>query len=258
MIKGPKFKTLTERVQHLEDLTGISQAEATRRGGFKNSAFINDIFRGHKEGVRGVNLAKLALAYGTTAAFLLGETDDPVLPGVSGNLAKIDDIVDIPTEFVEVRFGGIVEAGTFREIDEIGNDTDEPPFYDAPDREFPSAKLYRFTVAGDSMNALKPRPILPGDTVICIDFESLRNRVPLRDGMVVVVERTTDGGLHRERSVKQLELYEDRAEFCPRSTNPKHKPIIVPNKIDKDQTESDGVQVTILAIVRRVSNDIPL
>jgi hypothetical protein len=87
---------------------------------------------------------------------------------------------------------------------------------------FLALPLYYFDVVGDSMNALKPRPICwrPSD----------RDRVrvtswasALRNGMVVVVEQTQQGGHLRERSVKQLEIFEDRYEFHPRSTNRKHE-----------------------------------
>lgn len=71
------MKTLRERVEHLLELRKLTQAEATRRGNFTNTAFINDILRGHKESVRGVNLERLAKALETSDAFLLGRTDDP-------------------------------------------------------------------------------------------------------------------------------------------------------------------------------------
>lgn len=68
---------LQERIVLLLELRGITQAEAARRGRFKNPAFINDIVRGHKNSVRGESINKLALAFGTTTAFLLGETENP-------------------------------------------------------------------------------------------------------------------------------------------------------------------------------------
>jgi len=102
------------------------------------------------------------------------------------------------------------------------------------------------------MNKLEPRPILAGDRIVCVDFDDLDNRVPLRDGMVVVVERTRDAGFLREWSVKQLEFYEDRVEFHPRSTNPRHKPIVIP----RDYQADDGQEVRILALVRRIVNEL--
>ncbi|MCY1557506.1 hypothetical protein D9M68_943600 [compost metagenome] len=71
--------------------------------------------------------------------------------------------------------------------------------------------------------------------------------------MVVVVERTRDGGHTREWSVKQVEFYQDRIEFHPRSTDPKWKPIVVKHEDDQD----DGVSVTILALVTQILNTLP-
>ncbi len=48
---------LKDRVLKLLELRNLSQAEAGRRSGFKNAAFINDIVRGHKTDVRGQNLS---------------------------------------------------------------------------------------------------------------------------------------------------------------------------------------------------------
>lgn len=104
------------------------------------------------------------------------------------------------------------------------------------------------------MTDLKPRPILPGDRVICVAYEDVAHLVPLRDGMVVVVERTRDAGQFREWSVKQIELYQGRTEFHPRSTNAKHKPIV----IDHDASADNGVAVEIIGLVRRIVNEVPL
>ncbi len=150
------------------------------------------------------------------------------------------------------RVAGIVEAGAFREVDEF--DQSEPIEIALPrDELFPNAKQIVFDVAGDSMNDLRPLPIFPGSRLVCIALEDVEHLVELKSGMIVVVERTRDGGHFREWSVKQLELFTDRAEFHPRSTNPKHKPIIV----RRDHEADDGVTVQVIALVRRVVNDMP-
>lgn len=148
---------------------------------------------------------------------------------------------------------GKVEAGTFREVDDIEQEEVATLSMPADDR-FPDARLLAFDVSGNSMNALKPRPILPGDRVIGVSYEDISDRAPIRDGMVVVVQRTRDGGHTREWSVKQIELYQDRIEFHPRSTNPTHKAIVVPRDVDADT----GEQVEIIALVRRIVNDVPI
>ncbi|MBS9476206.1 LexA family protein [Ancylobacter radicis] len=169
-------------------------------------------------------------------------------PGAQGDLIKVPS-----QSLVPVRVQGAVEAGSWREVDAFDDVQDEMT-YDTRDLEFPHARLMANDIAGDSMNDLKPRPILPGDRVISVVFEDLRGRVPLRDGMVLIIEQRTAGGDMRERSIKQLELFEDHYEFHPRSTNAKHKPIVV----DRDFTADDGRTVEVIGLVRKVMNTIPI
>ncbi|WP_029620219.1 LexA family protein [Pseudorhizobium marinum] len=155
-------------------------------------------------------------------------------------------------KWVQARKAGVVAAGLFREVDEF--DQSEPEEISVPrDENFPNARQLTFEVEGDSMNELRPRPILPGDTIVATAYEDIADRVVLRDGMVVVVQRSRDGGQMREWSVKQIEIYEDRTEFHPRSSNPKHKPIIVQRQFDAD----DGASVEVIAVVRMVLNTMP-
>jgi hypothetical protein len=147
---------------------------------------------------------------------------------------------------------GVAAAGVFREVDEF--DQSERIEIALPrDERFPHARQLVFDCSGDSMNDLKPRPILSGDRLVCIAYDDVEHLVELKSGMVVVVQRTRDGGHFREWSVKQLELYPDRSEFHPRSTNPKHKPIV----IRQDYEADDGVVVQVIALVRRVMNEMP-
>lgn len=162
------------------------------------------------------------------------------------------DVVPSSSGLTEGIVAGLVEAGTFREVDEF--DQSERQRVAIPrDELFPNARQLLFDCSGDSMNDLKPRPILQGDRLVCLAYDDVEHLVELKSGMVVVVERTRDSGHFREWSVKQLELYADRAEFHPRSTNPKHKPIVVRQDHDAD----DGVAVQVIALVRRVMNEMP-
>jgi transcriptional regulator with XRE-family HTH domain len=162
------------------------------------------------------------------------------------------DVKPSTAQWVPARKVGIVAAGLFRMVDEF--DQSEPEEISVPrDDKFPNARQLVFEVEGDSMNELRPRPILSGDTVVATAYEDIAHRVVLRDGMVVVVQRSRDAGMMREWSVKQIEIYEDRTEFHPRSSNPKHKPIVVNRQFDAD----DGVSVEVIAIVRMVQNTMP-
>lgn len=161
----------------------------------------------------------------------------------------IQHVVESASPLVSAIYAGFVEAGTFREVDEDTQVT--PPRVSAiRDEDYPFAQMLVFDVRGDSMNALSPVPITEQTRLTGLDFESLNGRVVPYPGMIVVVERTRDGGLLRELSVKQLEIFEDRWEYHPRSTNDRHKPIIVAHDTDPD----DGTHVRILAWVRQITH----
>lgn len=183
--------------------------------------------------------------FGVKAGWILfGDGDEPE--------DQPREITRSTAQWVVARKVGIVAAGLFREVDEF--DQSEPEEISVPrDENFPSARQMTFEVEGDSMNELRPRPILQGDTVVATAYEDIAHKVLLRDGMVVVVQRARDNGMMREWSVKQIEIYEDRTEFHPRSSNPKHKPIVVQRQFDAD----DGVSVEVIGVVRMVMNSMP-
>lgn len=184
----------------------------------------------------------LARALGTT----VGELTDTALPASTVRPAP-------HVQLQPVLVNGKLAAGVFREFDDF--DQSEPErVWEPPDELFPHARRMAWDVEGISMNELKPRPIMPGDRLICVAFEDVADQVRVKDGLVVVVERTRDGGHTREWSVKQVELYEDRIEFHPRSSDKSIKPIVV----KRDAQADDGVQVEIIGLVRSVRNDLPL
>jgi phage repressor protein C with HTH and peptisase S24 domain len=204
----------------------------------------------HENGNRPISrkaAEKYGELFGTKAGWILfGDGDE-----ASGEPA-ISEVSLARSGLTVGRVAGTLEAGAFREVDEF--DQSEPVEIVLPrDEKFPNARQLVFDVAGDSMNDLRPRPIFSGDRLVCLAYEDVGHEVELRSGMVVVVQRERDGGHFREWSVKQLELFPDRAEFHPRSTNPKHKPIIVKPDPDAD----DGVTVQVIALVRRVMNEMP-
>ena len=240
MLKTPLNAWLADALKQ----SGMSQAELARHlsdtlsRSIPRSA-VNKMALGGRD-ISGEEMLAIASILGVPAP---GGTAVPERP----------ELTRVHSGMIEIPNAGHVEAGAFRAAPDF-SDVEEEPTLGLPDPKFPWARLVSFSVGGDSMNRLNPRPILAGDKIICVDFEDLDGRVPLRDGMVVVVERTRDGGHLREWSVKQLELYTDRMEFHPRSTNAKHKPIVVP----LDDEADDGKTVRILALVRQITNEIPI
>jgi transcriptional regulator with XRE-family HTH domain len=224
-----------DRLEEAREEKGWSRKELSKRSGLPYTN-INKYLDGKIAQPRGDVMEILAKTVEKSVLWLrdgLTQDDEATVKPLPGRLAVASLV-------------GRVEAGMFREIDDL--DQSEPTLLNVPpDDRFPQARQLVFDVSGDSMNALKPRPILDGDRIVGVAYEDIAHEVVLRDGMVVVVERTRDAGHYREWSVKQLVLLQDRTEFHPRSTNPRYKPIVV----DRDMHADDGLQVQIICLVRR-------
>jgi transcriptional regulator with XRE-family HTH domain len=256
----------TSILKELRERKGWTQPQAADAMGISKGGYIK-LERGERE-LKKNTIEAAAKAFGVPRTVIMQDllrSVQPVDQSESHLPEKRPGLLDMPggelhetnPGFVMASHGGIVEAGAFRPVDEFGDEEPRPRALPR-DPDYPWAEVATFDVGGDSMNALKPRPIMAGDQLVCLKFESLKGRVPIRDGMVVVVEQARDGGHLRERSVKQVEIYEDRVEFHPRSTNPKHKPIVIPWKMFTGEEQEDGRKVEILAIVRSIFNSLPL
>ncbi|UIK04882.1 helix-turn-helix domain-containing protein [Neorhizobium galegae] len=230
-----------KRLDQARKELGWNKAELARRSGVPYDN-INKYLRGDIDQPRGDVMQKLA-----------DTVSKPLLWLRDGLDAADADAFPVRERMTSAAIVGTVEAGTFREVDQFDQSESEYMTL-SPDERFPNARLLIFNVGGDSMNDLRPRAILPGDRVVCVAYEDVAHEVPLRDRMVVVVERTRDGGHIREWSVKQVEIYQDRTEFHPRSTNPKHKPIVV----QRDMAADEGTTVEVIALVRKIQNEVPL
>ncbi|WP_457091055.1 LexA family protein [Microvirga sp. P5_D2] len=266
---SPEVQALLDRIISRLEATGKSERAAAEEAGLSGST-IRNIREGKVSSPRLDTIKKLAgvldtsvewLAFGSDQVGNFGwkphEANSTSSPQPSQGLAYASpsDAIPIKDKLIPVPIVGDVEAGAFREAPEFEPD-DIEYVTDYPDKEFPYARRIGFRVRGDSMNDLKPRPILEGDKVIGLDFHDIEGQVVLREGMVVVVEQTRDGGHTREWSVKQLEMFEERYELCPRSTSKRHRPIVVVDKAFRDPSEDDGRQVRILALVRRIISDV--
>lgn len=234
-----RHMTLGQKIRARREEMELSQADLAKRIGISQVA-IDKIERGKT----------LKSRYLPEVLSILGMPLDLISSTVGRGttpLATTVTPVDLG-ELVPVKIAGKVKAGEFIAIEDLGDWEEPEEFVDTRDPRFPHARHLGFEVEGDSMNALKPRPIQDGDRLSALAYEDIADRYPLRDGMIVIVERTRHGGHEREWSVKQLEIYEDRVEFHPRSTNPRYKPIVV----KRDHQTDDGVTVEIIAIVRRL------
>jgi SOS-response transcriptional repressor LexA len=238
---------IIERIEERLKVVGLSAAAASVAAGLSPDA-IRNMQRSAKKGRANMTvetLQSLAPVLQTSIGWLLSEDGD------SGT--DVSEVRPYRPRLIPVPVVGRAAAGHFYEADEF-DQSDLEKLFLPPDERFPRARQIAFEVDGDSMNDLKPKPLYPGDKAICVAYEDIADVMPIIQGMVVVVQRSRDGGHTREWSVKQVELQAGKTVFQPRSTNPRHKPIVV----DRDMTADDGVQVEVIALVRRIISDLPL
>lgn len=240
-----RMNTRGERLAWAREMAGYrSKSAAAHALGIPVSTY-NAHERAEQPGSRDFSpedAERYARKFQVAVGWLLTGKGDPKAGGDA--IPAPHDPIDI--RIVEYPISGTVEAGSFREVVEYFDEA--LPTIKAPyDNRYPFARHMAFKIQGDSMNRATP-PIMPGGYLLCVDFADLKGSTPLRDGMKIVVERSKYSGEVREWSVKEVELYQDRIEFHPRSDNPIHKPIVVMRNQDND----DGVEIRILAIVKSV------
>lgn len=249
-------RSFTDRIRERLAATGKSVRKASLDAGLSETA-LKDILANEKSFPKLDTLAKLAGALDVDPAWLAFGTDGVSLgwppkndnPRPARKGAKAGPAAGEP---IEVPIIGPVEAGAWREAPQY--ELQEIEYVSTTrDPEFPWAKHIAFRVFGDSMNATKPVPILPGCRLICLDWHSIDSKIILRDELLLVVEQTRDNWQTREWTVKELAVFEDRYELQPRSTNPRYQPISVPITVFKDPSEEDARTVRILALVREIS-----
>lgn len=128
------------------------------------------------------------------------------------------------------------QAGAWLEVDHDQSEIEEHLVPVSMD--YPNVSRFLARVYGDSMNKT---PLQDGAIAICLDFQELGK--PPMDGMIVLVQRTEDGGATIETTVKRLHVFNDRCELRPESTNPQHETIIV------KRGEGEDGEVKIIGLV---------
>jgi SOS-response transcriptional repressor LexA len=214
--------------QRLKEL-GLSAKGASEKAGLSKDAIRNwqrkpDLMPTMR------SIAALAVVLQTTVNWLIGETDDQHLPDT------------IP---FGVRFGGVVEAGTFRPQNDLSQDDDYRLIALPHDARYPAAAQYAFSVMGDSMTRER---IFEGMHVLGVDllvWERLHGAP--RDGQLVVVARTRNSHPERELTVKKLRIFTDRLELQPCSDNPGYSPLVFPLPLQEDAMDDACIIAVVLS-----------
>jgi SOS-response transcriptional repressor LexA len=234
---------------------------ARKKAGFKSAraaaielGWAESSYRAHENGTRNYDrdMARTyARAYGVDPKTLYLDVDGDELatagqdaPGPVAILPPAAPPLmrqrQISSDTAGIEFAGFVEAGAWREVDELDQ---RPPrrFARPRDSRYPEARQYIWEVVGDSMDLAN---IPHGIMVLGVDYQDFCEKYGvLSDGRYVVVEKHENG--RQERTIKEVKMFRDRMELHPRSSNPVHKPIVIciNHEVDGDK------EVKILAIV---------
>lgn len=158
----------------------------------------------------------------------------------NGEDADLQDATRAMLEGLQV--AGVAEAGTFRAVDLYVQD--EPrrvPI--TKDPRYPQVTQYAWEVRGDSADLADIRDGMYVIGGVYEDWVEYYGEVST--GRFVVVEQSRAEGAERELTVKEARVFSDRIELHPRSSNPKHLPIIVQH----NETPDDDRVVRIVAVV---------
>lgn len=231
MIEEPK-SVLQSRLAERLELLKLKPAPLAKTLGLSDS-FIRDILRGKTKSPRADSFEKLAAALETTADYLLGKTDSPSILAPAVAISGPRPV-----------FAGDVQAGRFLAVDEFNQDPDGVPEWVLSQPQYAQVRQYAWRARGDSMDKAG---IHDGMWIVGADAADFIDRYgDIESGELVVVERTRFQGAERELTVKEVRFYRDRYELHPNSSNPEHKPIIVPHD---HSVSGDGEEVKIIGVV---------
>lgn len=189
----------------------------------------------------------------TLGKFLKGDTGSLR----ADNMARVLEILDIPDQLLSspgavesnvegIRFGGIVEAGTFRRINIYNQDAEYQLIPLLPNPSYPVDRQFAYRVEGDSMNL---EHIMPGMWIHAVEVHTWEHfHGPPNDRELVIVEAKRGGDdERRELTVKMLRIFRDRIELHPCSSNPDHQKYVIPYKPPEDHDDTVHVIAVVLS-----------
>lgn len=216
---------------------GLRQAELARRMTERGLPMTSDKLNKSLQGIRKFEAEEFLVAMEILNKPVDYAADDPLPPGEVSEIKEGIPLV------------GRAEAGAFRQIDNPTpwlSEQDMPQIHADKSTSFPHVRHFCMQVGGDSMNDADPKPITEDDFVCCVDMSE--TGLPMIDGEIYVVRRTRDHGQTYEWSVKRGRVYEDRYELVPESTNPVHRPFVIPRRPYDGTAHPDDTTEEILVI----------
>ncbi|MFM2005149.1 MAG: hypothetical protein RLZZ09_804 [Pseudomonadota bacterium] len=229
---------IPEKIKELRRNSGLSQPELAKKANVSQQ-LISQIENGKNLTTK--HLPAIARALGVSVSEI-----DPAYAPEPSSLGPA-----IALSGATPDFGGYVQAGTWLPVDEyFQQDGYEVPAFVMRQPGYAKVRQYAYLVRGDSMNEAG---IEDGMWIVAADANDyVEHFGETESGDLAVVERTRAQGAEREMTVKEIRYYRDRTELVPRSTNPEHRPIIVPH----NSAPEDGVEVRIVGVVLTAFRDL--
>ena len=217
-----------ENIKALRHKAGFSQPELAKRAGVSQQ-LISQLENGKNLTTK--YLPQIAAALGAA----MGDIDEAYSSSTLGPAVAIGG---------RPAYAGVIQAGAFLAVDDFNQDPEPVPDFVTYYPGLRNVRQYAWRVRGDSMDRAG---ILDGMWVVGADATDYAERYQdIENGELVVVERTRDQGAERELTVKEIRYYRDRYELHPNSSNPSHKPIVVPHDLSVNANEEE---VRVLAVV---------
>lgn len=220
---------LKSRIKERLAVLGLSARKASILAGLHPDT-LGKVLQGSTKSLRGDNLTKIARVLKCTESWL--ET---------GEEAEFSEAPQPDG----IRYGGIVEAGTFRRVNIYNQDAEYQLIPLLPNPNYPPDTQFAYRVEGDSMNMEK---IFPGMWIHAVKRDTWEHlHGAPRDGDLVVVEARRNGSEERELTVKMLRLFRDRIELHPCSSNPDHQVYTIPYTPPNDYGDTTQVIGIVLS-----------
>lgn len=239
---------VSERIHERLDALGLSGLQAERLS--KNyRGLINQITAEKARMPAADRMDRLASVLQCDVGYLLGTQNI-----LRNNQAQT--VVNAKPSLAQIPLIGKAGAGAFVRVDDIADELEVVEGARHP--KFPGARHFAVNVEGDSMNDLGNDSLFDGDIAFAVAW--FDTGYAPRDGYIVVVEQKINGGHIKERTVKEIRIAGDGIELVPRSTNPKHKTLLIPfdkppldSFVENDKSpfveSDDGKEIEIVGLV---------
>jgi len=178
-------------------------------------------------------ILRASRAFGVPVQFVIADDEEWSSDG--------DAPQSVPDSAGFLPYAGTTQAGVFVDVELHANHEPQAVAI-SPDPRYRRARQYVWQVLGDSMNKAG---IHDGMFAVGVDYvDFVEHYRPIETGDIVVVERMRFDGQERERTIKRYWEEPGGIALVPESTNPHHKPIVIP----KDGIV-EGEEIRIIAYV---------